>query len=52
MTALEDDAQPQFIGEDAGLHAIPGHRSYRYAVIGGQRLLVDAATRAVVYVVD
>jgi hypothetical protein len=42
----------QVIPAGVALHAIPGHSTYRYAVIGGQRLVVDAATRAVIYVVD
>jgi hypothetical protein len=33
----------------AVLHEIPGHRSYRYAVVGEQRLIVDAATHSIVY---
>jgi len=44
--------QPAVLPESVVLHPIPGHDSYRYAVIGGQRLVVDAATRTVVYVVD
>jgi hypothetical protein len=47
-----EETRSQFIPEDAVLHAIPGHSSYRYAVLRGQRLVVDAATRAVIYVVD
>ena len=44
--------RPAVLPESVVLHPIPGHDSYRYAVIGGQRLVVDAATRTVVYVVD
>jgi hypothetical protein len=44
--------RPHVIPENVVLHVIPGHSSYRYAVVGGQRFVVDATTRAVVYVVD
>jgi len=43
---------PQVIPASVVLRTIPGHGSYRYAVIGGQRFVVDATTRAVVYIVD
>jgi hypothetical protein len=42
-------------GNAAGSHEatifqeIPGHKSYRYAVIGNQRVIVDSATYSVVY---
>jgi len=47
-----EDAGPQVIPASVVLRTIPGHGSYRYAVIGGQRFVVDATTRAVVYIVD
>ncbi|MGO4387835.1 DUF1236 domain-containing protein [Microvirga sp. 2YAF29] len=31
------------------LQEIPGHKSYSYAVIGSQRVIVDSATYAVIY---
>jgi hypothetical protein len=34
---------------NAVLREIPGHKSYRYAVVGSQRLIVDAATHSVIY---
>ena len=47
-----EKTRPHVVPEGVVLHVIPGHSSYRYAVIGGQRFVVDATTRAVVYVVD
>ncbi len=37
--------------EDAELHPIPHHETYRYAVVGNHRVIVDAASRRIVYVV-
>jgi hypothetical protein len=37
--------------EDIELHPISRHETYRYAVVGGHRVIVDAASRRVVYVV-
>ena len=47
-----EETRPHVIPENVVLRTIPGHSSYRYAVIGGQRFVVDATTRAVVYAVD
>ena len=34
------------------VHPIPQHQTYRYAVVNGQRVIVDANTRQVVQVVN
>jgi hypothetical protein len=35
--------------EAAILQEIPGHESYRYAVIGDQRFIIDSASHSVIY---
>ncbi len=37
--------------EEIDLHPIPRHETYRYAVVSDHRVIVDAASRRVVYVV-
>ncbi len=37
--------------ETIALHFIPRHETYRYAVVKDQRVIVDAASRKVVYVI-
>jgi hypothetical protein len=37
--------------EDVDLHPIPRHETYRYAIINSHRVIVDAASRRIVYVV-
>jgi Protein of unknown function (DUF1236) len=37
--------------EEIDLHPIPRHETYRYAVMNDHRVIVDAASRRVVYVV-
>jgi hypothetical protein len=37
--------------EDAELHPIQHHETYRYAVVSSHRVIVDAASRRIVYVV-
>lgn len=37
--------------EEIDLHPIPRHETYRYAVVNDHRVIVDAASRRVVYVV-
>jgi hypothetical protein len=34
------------------LYSVPGHESYRYAIVQGQRAIVDAASRQVVYIIQ
>ncbi|EIM24807.1 DUF1236 domain-containing protein [Microvirga lotononidis] len=34
------------------LHAIPRHETYRYAMVDGHRLIVDAASRTIIYVIQ
>jgi hypothetical protein len=45
--ALVGEALP----EEIDLHPIPRHETYRYAVMNDHRVIVDAASRRVVYVV-
>lgn len=37
--------------ETIALHFIPRHETYRYAVVNDRRIIVDAASRRVVYVI-
>jgi hypothetical protein len=37
--------------EEIDLHPIPRHETYRYAVMSDHRVIVDAASRRIVYVV-
>lgn len=37
--------------EAVALHFIPKHETYRYAVVNDRRVIVDAASRRVVYVI-
>lgn len=37
--------------EEIDLHPIPRHETYRYAVVSDHRVIVDAASRRIVYVV-
>jgi hypothetical protein len=37
--------------EAVALHFIPKHETYRYAVVNDRRVIVDAASRKVVYVI-
>ncbi|WP_371680161.1 DUF1236 domain-containing protein [Microvirga sp. KLBC 81] len=37
--------------EGAELHVVPRHESYRYAIVQGHRVIVDAASRQIVYIV-
>ena len=45
--ALIGEALP----EEIDLHPIPRHETYRYAVMNDHRVIVDAASRRIVYVV-
>lgn len=38
--------------DQAELTEIPGHKSYRYAVVGDQRFIVDAASHAIIYTLN
>jgi hypothetical protein len=42
----------QTLSDTIMLRPISGHETYRYAVIDGHRLVVDASTRKVIYVID
>ncbi|MBA1154542.1 DUF1236 domain-containing protein [Vibrio parahaemolyticus] len=48
--------QPTSVGESLShsveLHPIPRHETYRYAMVDGHRLIVDAASRKIVYVIQ
>ncbi|NBJ11090.1 DUF1236 domain-containing protein [Microvirga arsenatis] len=37
--------------ETIALHPIPKHETYRYAVVNGHRVIVDAASRKIVYII-
>jgi hypothetical protein len=56
LSAMSQDSRGTSIGEtlpDAiELHPIPKHETYRYAVVNDHRVIVDAASRKVVYVVQ
>ncbi len=41
----------QTLPETVELHSIPRHETYRYAVVNDHRVIVDAASRKVVYVI-
>jgi hypothetical protein len=41
----------QTLPEAVELHSIPRHETYRYAVVNDHRVIVDAASRRVVYVI-
>ena len=38
--------------ETLELHRIPQHETYRYAVVNDRRVIVDAASRKIVYVIQ
>ncbi|WP_442931692.1 DUF1236 domain-containing protein [Microvirga sp. CF3062] len=38
------------LSEDIELHLIPHHETYRYALVNDHRVIVDAASRRIVYV--
>ncbi|SCY70539.1 hypothetical protein [Microvirga guangxiensis] len=38
--------------DQAELTEIPGHKSYRYAVVGDQRFIVDAASHVIIYTLN
>jgi Protein of unknown function (DUF1236) len=41
----------EVLPEGTVLYEVPRHQSYRYAVLQGQRVIVDAASRQIVYVI-
>jgi len=53
--AADRSAQGLSVGETlpeaVALHFIPKHETYRYAVVNDRRVIVDAASRKVVYVI-
>ncbi|WP_445500385.1 DUF1236 domain-containing protein [Microvirga sp. G4-2] len=40
------------IPEEAVLYVVPRHESYRYTIVEGRRVIVDAASRQIVYVIQ
>jgi hypothetical protein len=48
---LPDLGVGEVLPEGMALYAVPRHESYRYAVLQGQRLIVDAASRQIVYII-
>ncbi len=55
--AAADDVELRIsIGESLShsieLHPIPRHETYRYAMVDGHRLIVDAASRNIIYVIQ
>ncbi|WP_052954544.1 DUF1236 domain-containing protein [Microvirga vignae] len=38
--------------EGAVLYVVPRHESYRYTIVNGRRVIVDAASRQIVYVIE
>ena len=55
MTLASHFSRGALIGEtlpeEIDLHPIPRHETYRYAVLNDHRVIVDAASRRIVYVV-
>lgn len=41
----------EVLPEGIELHMVPRHESYRYAIVEGQRAIVDAASRQIVYII-
>ncbi|MXQ10418.1 DUF1236 domain-containing protein [Microvirga makkahensis] len=41
----------EVLPEGAELYPVPQHESYRYAIVQGHRLIVDAASRQIVYII-
>jgi hypothetical protein len=39
------------LSETVALYPVPRHESYRYAVVQGQRAIVDAASRRIIYII-
>lgn len=51
----QDTPRPQIgdmLPEGAALYVVPRHESYRYTIVNGHRVIVDAASRQVVYVIQ
>ena len=44
-------AVDKVLPETVALYPVPRHESYRYAVVQGQRAIVDAASRRIVYII-
>ena len=55
-SASVQDTPPLQIGdvipEGAVLYVVPRHESYRYTIVNGRRVIVDAASRQIVYVIE
>lgn len=41
----------EVLPDGIALYAVPRHSSYRYAVLRGQRVIVDASSRQIVYII-
>jgi hypothetical protein len=41
----------EVLPEGTALYEIPRHESYRYAILQGHRVIVDAASRQIVYII-
>jgi hypothetical protein len=41
----------EVLPEGTVLRSVPRHASYRYAIVQGQRAIVDAASRRIVYII-
>jgi len=49
---IESLAVGDVLPERTELYIVPRHESYRYAIVPGRRLIVDAASRQIVYIVQ
>ncbi len=54
--AAEDGDIPRLkigetLPEGVDLYAVPQHESYRYAIVQGHRVIVDAASHQIVYII-
>ena len=41
----------EVLPEGVELHPVPRHQSYQYALVQGHRVIVDAASRQIVYII-
>lgn len=41
----------EVLPEGTVLYPVPRHESYRYAIVQGQRAIVDAASRQIIYII-
>ncbi|QRM30231.1 DUF1236 domain-containing protein [Microvirga sp. VF16] len=53
VAALDRGISPgESLSETIELYPIPKHETYRYAVVDGHRVIVDATSRKIVYVIQ